>query len=52
MSAMPPDGGRRWWAHFDLSRMNVSRIVLANQFEELIEILECVPFSGVFRQKP
>ena len=30
-------GGRRWWAHFALTRMNVGPIILSNQIEDLME---------------
>jgi hypothetical protein len=32
-------GGRRWWAHLAITRMNIARIILKNQIEDLIEIL-------------
>jgi hypothetical protein len=41
-----PGGGRRRWAHFDLCRINIGRIIPGNQFEDLIEVLESVTFSG------
>ena len=44
-------GGRRWWAHLNCTRMNIDRIILENQLEdlmELMEIMESVRSSGAF----
>jgi len=27
-------GGRTWWAHLTITRMNIARIILRNQIEE------------------
>jgi hypothetical protein len=29
-----PSGGRRWWAHFEFTRINIEPIVLKNKVEE------------------
>ena len=31
-------GGRTWWAQFAFTRMNISRIILSNQIEEVLDI--------------
>jgi hypothetical protein len=33
-------GGRTWWAHFTITRVNIGPIILRNQFEDLMEILD------------
>jgi hypothetical protein len=33
-------GGRSWWAHLDFTRMNVDRIILENQLEDLMKVPE------------
>jgi hypothetical protein len=30
-----PDGGRRWWAHFESTRINIEPIILGKKIEEL-----------------
>jgi hypothetical protein len=39
-------GGRRWWAHFDFTRLNIGPIIVGNQIEDQLEILESAPLSG------
>jgi hypothetical protein len=39
-------GGRSWWAHFTLTRMNTGPIIQTNQFEDLMGILGLVVFCG------
>ncbi len=39
-------GGRSWWAHFNLTRINIELTMPKNQFEEILEILEVARFSG------
>ncbi len=34
---MQPAGGRRWWAHPALTRINIDRINLRNQIEDVLE---------------
>jgi hypothetical protein len=33
-----PSGGRTWWAHFELTRINIEPIILKNKFEELMNV--------------
>jgi hypothetical protein len=41
-------GGRTWWAHFTITRVNLGSIILRNQVEELMEILQSASSSGAF----
>ena len=31
-----PSGGRIWWAHLDLTRMNIGPIIVRNQIEDVL----------------
>jgi hypothetical protein len=31
---MPRSGGRTWWAHFELTRINIEPTILKNKIEE------------------
>jgi hypothetical protein len=39
-------GGRSWWAHHNLTRMNIQLTILKNQVEEMLEVLQESRFSG------
>jgi hypothetical protein len=33
-----PGGGRRWWAHFESTRINIEPIILRKKIEELMNV--------------
>ena len=33
-------GGRRWWAHLALTRMNIGPIILRNKIEDRLDVWE------------
>ena len=32
------DGGRRWWAHFEFTRINIGPTILRKKIEELMNV--------------
>jgi hypothetical protein len=34
----PPSGGRRWWAHFELTRINITPTIPRKKIKELMKV--------------
>jgi hypothetical protein len=48
----PPNGGRTWWAHFALPRINIEPTFLRKKFEDLREAAETwAQHDGAYREQ-